>query len=164
MNKRIIITLIITFALGAFATTQGQVSSNNAIAGSWQVIVTSNTFPEPFRALLTFDGEGGVVGSAQGDVLLSPPPDVPPVATVAHGSWTRTGNRNFLFTIRQIFYNGDGTYAGGSKVRNAVMISKSGNEMSGQLVVDYYDAADVLVFTGSGNFTATRIVPEPLVP
>lgn len=164
MKRKIIITLIMTFALGAFATTHGQVSSNNAITGSWQVTVTSVTFPEPFRALLTFDGEGGVIGSAQGDVLLSPPPGVPPIATAAHGSWTRTANRNFLFTFRQIFYNGDGYYAGGAKIRNAAVISKSGNEMSGQLVVNYYDAADVVVFTGSGSFTATRIVPESLVP
>ncbi len=140
------------------------VSNSDTIAGTWRVTVTSDTWPEPFRALLTFDGDGSVIGSAQGDVLLAPPPGIAPVATAAHGAWERTGNRNFLFTFRQIFYNSDGSFAGGAKIRNAAVMSKSGNEMSGQLVVDYYDINDNVVYTGTGTFTGQRMTAEPLMP
>lgn len=141
-----------------------ETSSNDALAGSWYLTLNTVTFPVPFRAMLTFGAGGGVVGSAQGDILLSPPPGVPPLATAVHGGWVRTANREYLFTFRQIFYNGDGTYAGGAKMRNAATVNKNGNEMTGELVVQYYDATDVVVFTGTGTFTATRIGAEPLTP
>ena len=139
-------------------------SSNESIVGSWYFIVTSQTFPTAFRAEITFSEGGGLVASAQGDVLLNAPQGVPPVATAGHGAWNRTANREYLFTFRQIFYNSDGSYAGGAKIRNSSEVNKDGNEMTGQLIVDYYNENDEVVFTGSGNFTATRIVVEPLTP
>ena len=139
-------------------------TSSQAIVGSWYMTVTSDTFPVPFKAMVSFSEGGAVVGSAQGDVLIQPPPGVPPVATAAHGAWLRTSNREFLFTFRQIFYNGDGSYAGGAKIRNAATLDASSNGMTGQLIVDFYDPNDVLVFTGTGSFTATRIVAETLTP
>ena len=139
-------------------------SSNDAIVGSWYLIVTSETFPTAFRGEITFSEGGGLVASAQGDILLNPPPGVPPAATAGHGAWSRTSNREYLFTFRQIFYNSDGTYAGGAKIRNSGQVSKDGNGMTGQLVVDYYNENDEVVFTGSGTFTGTRIVAEPLTP
>ena len=138
--------------------------SSQAILGSWSLIVTSDTFPVPFRGLVTFSEGGGVVASGQGDVLLQAPPGVPPVATAAHGAWRRTANRDYLFTFRQIFYNADGSYAGGAKIRNSVTLDSLGNTMSGELIVQYYDANDVVVFTGTGNFTGARIAAEPLDP
>ncbi len=152
------------FAFSAAAFGQTATSQSDAVAGSWYLTITSATFPVPFRAMITFGDEGGVVASAQGDILLSPPPGVPPVATAAHGAWERTANRKYLFTFRQILYNGDGSYAGGAKVRNAGTLNKSGTEMSGQLIVQYYDSNDVVVFTGTGTFTGTRITAEPLTP
>ncbi len=143
---------------------ESSIGASQAIIGSWYLTVTSDTFPVPFRAMVTLGEGGGVVASAQGDVLLQPPPGVPPVATAAHGAWLRTSNREFLFTFRQIFYNADGSYAGGAKIRNAAMLDAFGNTMSGQLIVQYYDAADQLVFTGTGTFTGTRIVAESLNP
>ena len=158
-----IAALLVVLFLGTVSLTEAQ-SSSDSIAGSWRVTVTSQTFPEPFRALLTFDDKGSVIGSAQGDVLLTPPPGVVPVATAAHGAWRRTGNRNFLFTFRQIFYNGDGSYGGGAKIRNEAVINKSGDAMTGQLIVSYYDSNDNEVFTGTGTFTAERIVAESMAP
>ena len=138
------------------------IGASQAIVGSWYLTVTSETFPVPFRGMVTMSEGGGVVASAQGDVLLQAPPGVPPVATAAHGAWSRTANREFLFTFRQIFYTADGTYAGGAKISNDATLDAFGNSMSGQLVVDYYDANDQVVFTGTGTFTATRIVAEGL--
>lgn len=145
-------------------TSDSRISANNEIVGSWYFTVSSETFPVPFRAMITFGEGGGLVASAQGDVLLQPPPGVPAVATAAHGAWLRSSNREYLFTFRQILYNGDGSYAGGAKARNAALLNTSGNAMSGRLIVDFYDANDELVFTGTGTFVASRIVAEPLIP
>jgi len=139
-------------------------SANDALVGSWYVTLNSVTSPAPFKAMITFSEGGGVVGSAQGDILLTAPPGVPPLATAVHGAWERTANREYLFTFRQIFYNGDGSYAGGAKIRNAVTLDRTGNEMSGNLIVRYYDSNDEVVFTGTGTFTAVRIVAEPMTP
>lgn len=141
-----------------------QSPQSESIVGAWYLTVTSETAPAPFKGMITFSEGGGLVASGQGDILLTPPPGVPPIATPGHGQWTRTANREYLFTFRQIFYNGDGTYAGGAKIRNLATLNKSGTEMSGQLVVDYYDASDSIVFTGTGTFTATLIIAEPLTP
>lgn len=132
------------------------------ITGSWKMVVTSDTFPVPFRTLITFDAGGGVIGSAQGDILLSPPPGVPPGATAAHGAWRRTGDKKVQFTLHQIFYNADGGYAGGAKIQNVGKLS--GGSMVGTFVVRYYDANDQEVFVGQGSFTASRIGVESPAP
>ena len=141
-----------------------QLAQSESIVGAWYLTVTSQTAPAPFKGMITFSEGGGLVASGQGDILLDPPPGVPPLATAGHGQWSRNANREYLFTFRQIFYNGDGSYAGGAKIRNLATLNKQSTEMSGQLVVEYYDANDIVVFTGTGTFTATRISAEPLTP
>lgn len=169
MAMSVVFAMLITASLSLgqskkLASEELSVGSSQAIVGSWYITVTSNTFPVPFRGMVTFGEGGGVVASAQGDILLQPPPGVPPVATAAHGAWLRRSNREFLFTFRQIFYNGDGNYAGGAKIRNAATLDASGDSMTGQLIVQYYDASDQVVFTGAGSFTGSRIVAEALNP
>lgn len=138
-------------------------NESNDVAGSWAATVTP-AGGAPFQALLTFDQGGGVIGSAQGDVLLNPPPGVAPGATAVHGSWKRTGNRKYLFTVRQIFYSADGNYEGGNKVRNLVNLNQKGDAFSGQYQFDITDANGNVVFSGSGVIQATRINVEPLNP
>ena len=141
-----------------------QLQQSESIVGAWYLTVTSETAAAPFKGMITFSEGGGLVASAQGDILLAPPPGVPPLATAGHGQWSRNANREYLFSFRQIFYNGDGSYAGGAKIRNLATLNKEGTEMSGQLLVEYYDANDNVVFTGTGTFTGTRISAEPLTP
>lgn len=144
-------------------TTPSLLNASGAVVGSWMLSVSSGG-PQPFKALVTFTEGGGVVASAQGDILLSPPPGVPPVATAAHGAWVRTANYEYLFTFRQIFYNADGSNAGGAKIRNSAVVNRIGNEMTGQLSVFYYDASGNEVFAGAGTFTGERIEAEPMNP
>jgi hypothetical protein len=167
MAASVVVAMLMSVSLSSAqinkeASEQLIIGASQPVLGSWYITVTSDTFPVPFRTMVTFSEGGGVVASAQGDILLAPPPGVPPVATAAHGAWSRTSNREFLFTFRQIFYEADGSYAGGAKVRNAATLDASGNGITGQLVVDYYDASDQIVFTGTGHFTGSRIVVEAL--
>lgn len=138
---------------------------NNNITGSWYVAASSDHGPS-FKALITFSDGGGMIASAQGDIIkfggeLSP-------ATAGHGTWVRTGNREFLFTFRQIFYSiddaGNSTYAGGNKVRHTARMNRAGTEWTGQMTVEFFDENDNVIFTGSGASTGRRIVAQPLLP
>lgn len=167
MNMRkTFLTLIMVGILSVLAgvataqTGKAEAASSNDIIGSWLVTVTPEGAPVSFKGLITFDKGGGLVASAQGDVLLNAPPGVPPVATAGHGSWVRTGNRMFRFTFRQIFSNADGTYAGGAKISHTARLNTHGTIWTGTMSVIYYDADDNVVFTGTGTETAVRINAE----
>ncbi|MDQ3747507.1 MAG: hypothetical protein M3367_00620 [Acidobacteriota bacterium] len=105
-----------------------------------------------------------MIASAQGDILLNPPPGVPPVATAGHGAWEKTGNRRYAFTFLQILYDADGNYQGEAKIRHSITLNQRGNSWSGQLQVEIFDADGNVVFTGSATEQATRIEVEPLTP
>lgn len=147
--------------LGGQSTAVGTKSKD--LIGSWLVTVTPQGAPS-FQALKTFDAGGGLVASAQGDILLDAPPGVAPVASTAHGAWIKTGKGEFLVTFRQIFYGSDGSFEGGAKIRLAAALNPEGDEWSGQFKVEYFDAAGNVVFAGEGTMQASRIVPEPLEP
>lgn len=129
------------------------------LSGSWYATVLPDG-PPPFRGLITADGQGGVVASAQGDLLLN----AGSVATAGHGTWKRIGPRRYLITFRQVFYDGDGGYDGGSLIRNDVELSQDGQTFHGNVQFEWYDANDDLVFTGVSPTHATRIHAEALVP
>lgn len=146
----------------AVTATADEGNDSQSLTGSWSATVTP-AGGDSFQALLTFGKEGTVVGSAQGDVLLNPPPGVAPGATPVHGAWKKTGN-SYLFTIRQIFYGADGSFQGGNKVRNSVSLSSKGNVMTGQYQFELTDASGNVVYSGTGTIQATRIHVEPLTP
>jgi hypothetical protein len=165
IKRKTFLTFILAGMLSVFAgaataqTESAPDHESNQIVGSWLVTVTPEGAPVPFRGLITFTQDGGVIASAQGDVLLDAPPGVPPVATAGHGAWVRTG-RTFRFTFRQIFSNADGTYAGGAKISHSVRLNAGGNGWTGSLSVEIYDADGNVVFSGTGTETAVRIRAE----
>jgi hypothetical protein len=136
---------------------QSEFNFRNSLAGTWDVYVTSSGAP-PFRAMITFMESGGMIASAQGDILLN----INSVATSGHGAWVRTGNRAFLFTFRQIFYGSDGSYEGGILVRHNANMTANGQNWTGNMTFEIYDENDVVVFAGTGSGTATRLNPLPL--
>jgi len=136
--------------------------SNVNCRGSPPITVTPPGGAPPFRGLITFNKDGGVIASVQGDILLNAPPGVPPVATAGHGAWEKTGSRRYAFTFIQIFYDADGNYQGEAKIRHSITLNHRGNSWSGQLQVEIFDADGNVVFTGSATEQATRIVVEPL--
>ena len=137
---------------------------SDRLEGSWRVTVTPPGGAPSFRGLITFNKDGGLVASAQGDVLLNAPPGVPPVATAGHGAWEKIGSRRYAFTFLQILYDADGGYQGEVKIRHKITLNNSGNRWSGQLQSEIFDADGNVVFSGSGTEHATRIEVEPLTP
>jgi hypothetical protein len=150
----------------ATVTAQGnpEVSKSHKITGSWMVTVSPQGAPTSFQGLITFTEGGAVLASAQGDVLLNAPPGVAAVATAGHGAWAKTGPHEYSFTFRQIFYDSDGNFQGGAKVRGIATINADGDSWSGPLRGEWFDAAGDVTFDGAGTQLATRIKVEPLTP
>lgn len=130
------------------------------ITGSWRVTVNPPGGAPSFIGLITFNKDGGLIASAQGDIILNAPPGVPPIATAGHGAWEKTGSRSYAFTFIQLFYDADGNYQGEAKIRHNATLNQRGTSWSGQLQVEIFDADGNVVFTGTGTEQATRIVVE----
>src|SRR5918992_2580939 len=103
ITKRLWAGLFITALVALQAATvtaqvNPDVSKAQKITGSWMATISPQGAPTTFQGLLTFTDDGGVVASAQGDVLLNAPPGIPAVATAGHGAWSKTGSHEYSFT------------------------------------------------------------------
>lgn len=159
----LLITALVAIQAGTFMVHGDQGATNaKKITGSWIVTVSPTGAPFTFQGLLTFTDGGGVIASAQGDILLNAPPGVAAVATAGHGSWARTGPHEYSFTFRQIFYDADGDFQGGAKIRNVATMDSSGAVWTSQFQFEWFDADGNVIFAGDGTQHATRIEVEPL--
>lgn len=156
-TKKISIALIIAAMSIAIFAQSGDAPNWHSPAGSWQGVVTNlEGGPPPFRVLMTFDGDGGFVGTGDGDNAVGSP---------QHGVWERIGgksSRTYAVTFRQLFYAPDATPMGLGKVRQTVILSESGDSWEGPFVIDILAPDGTVFFSGSGTASATRIRSEPL--
>ncbi len=125
--------------------------------GSWMGVVTSEGGgPPPFRVLMNFTKDGGFTGSGDGDNS---------VGSVQYGVWEKVGggnSRQFAVTFLQLYYAADGTSTGSGKIRQTVILNRSGDTWYGPAQVDIFAPDGTLVFSGAATATATRIQSEPL--
>jgi len=125
--------------------------------GSWMGVVTAGPGgPPPFRVLMNFTADGGFTGSGDGDNSVGSP---------QYGVWERIGGRNsrrFAATFRQLFYDANSNSTGLAKIRQTVILSRSGDTWRGPARVDIFAPDGTLVFSGTATATATRIQSEPL--
>ncbi len=119
-------------------------SSEARLAGSWLVTVTlgGEGAPPPFESPVSFTADGVMIGSqaSSPDLLFTP----------FHGTWTKTGRREFVFTA--ICYYWDRTASGVWKCVNkeTVTIEPDGDTYNGQAsTVDYGPNGEVLAGTGA---------------
>ena len=126
--------------------------------GSWMgVVTTAPGGPPPFRVLMNFTADGGFVGTGDGDNFVGGSPQ--------HGVWERIGGRNsrrFAVTFFQLFYAPDSSPTGLHKIRQTVILSRSGDTWQGPGKVDIFAPNGTLVFSGTATATARRIQSEPL--
>ena len=136
---------------------------HNAVkpTGSWIGTVTAGPGgPPPFRVLMNFTADGNFIGSGDGDSFSGGSPQ--------HGVWEevrsnpRNTTRKFAVTFLQLFYAPDSSPTGLVKVRQTVILNRSGNSWEGPAIVDIFAPDGTLVFSGTATATATRIQSEPL--
>jgi hypothetical protein len=138
-----------------------RININNADnpTGSWMGVVTNTQGgPPPFRVLMNFTADGGFTGSGDGDNSVGSP---------QYGVWERvSGGRisrqQFAVTFRQLFYDANANPTGSAKIRQAVILSPSGDSWQGPFKVEIFAPDGTLVFSGGGTAAATRIQSEPL--
>ena len=129
--------------------------------GSWMGVVTAGPGgPPPFRVLMNFTKDGGFTGSGDGDVGTTQS------GSPQYGVWERVGGRNsrrFAVTFLQLYStNTTGASQGMAKIRQTVILSRSGDTWQGPARVDIFAPDGTLVFSGTATATATRIQSEPL--
>jgi hypothetical protein len=158
LKKKIVLALFIAAIMATSAFAQaGNAPAWTSPAGSWEGVVTNDVGPPPFRVLMNFTADGGFTGSGDGDSAVGSP---------QYGVWERVGGKNsrtYSVTFRQLFYDPpSSTPTGYAKMQQTVILNESGDSWSGPFVVRIYLPDGTLVFTGTGNATATRIASEPL--
>lgn len=126
-------------------------SSEARLEGSWLVTVTIPDGPPPFEGLMSYTADGVVIGSqpSSPDLLFTP----------WHGTWTKTGRREFVFTA--VCYYWDRTTSGVWKVVNkeTVTIEPDGDAYNGQgSCTEYGPNGAVLASTATTH--AVRIKAE----
>ena len=143
------------------ASVNSKVSNAGDLTGSWMGVVTAGPGgPPPFRVLMNFTKDGGFVASGDGDV------GVTQSGSPQYGVWERIGGRNsrrFALTFLQLYYsNSNSNSQGLGKIRQTIILSRSGDTWQGPGRVDIFAPDGTLVFSGTATATATRIPSEPL--
>jgi hypothetical protein len=158
------LTVLATLVLGtltattALATTSHHPadhspSSSKELNGTWltsiQLTDAPPGAPSSFNALDTFLPGGGLVvsSSAAGPTLRS----------LAQGSWTHLGHRNFTSTFVWFRFDPTGQPLGTQRVRRTMRVSESGTTFSGTDIVEIVAPTGAVLATIHGTESGTLI-------
>lgn len=129
--------LILMIFVQVWVSAQGNAQNDKGLIGSWNVQVTirdcqTGTAFVSFPAMMTYH-EGGTMTEAANDAT-------PLLRTGGQGVWSYRSGRQYSSAFQFFRYNSDGTYAGTTKVRKQIEVSKSGDTYSATATFDFLDA------------------------
>ena len=125
-----------------------------AIVGAW--LATSS---DGSKALLTFNSDGTLQGSAQGAVNLASPLGA---FSGGQGVWQHLGGRQFGKTLWALRYDiNTGQLNGFVKVRTVLTLNETGDQMAAQDKLEVLSPDGKVIFTATDTGTFTRIKFEP---
>lgn len=125
-----------------------------ALVGSWM-----GTTGDGLRLLSTFNADGTMTNSVQGEVSTNPELGV---LTPLHGVWKYLGGRRFGVTAIGAQYDiNTGAYLGMLKVRIVLTVNKAADQMSGTDKVEIVTPDGTIIEIGSHSTPYTRIKFEP---
>ncbi len=138
---------------GQFKTQAGGAAAPS-LEGSWIVDLT-NQSAGSFKVLVTYDRGGGVVST-------NPPVPPPFHASLAQGTWQRTGGHEFTNTFIALIYDPAGQFVATLKVRETLTLNESGDQYDSRASADVFDPAGNLIpgFSSCSQNHATRIKVE----
>lgn len=129
-------------------------SDADAIEGAWQSAVTIRDCTSG-AVLRSFTGftvlhRGGTASATN---------NLPPASNgPAYGSWKRgSAPSNYTTTLRFFRFNPDGSFAGAQNLTRTLTLAADGRSLSGTLSSQVVDPAEVVLQTGCGTETATRV-------
>ena len=136
-------------------------SPKKAIVGSWveTVTFTGEGTPPPFKSLNTFNADGGLTVSDQGNVNLAEGL----VFGAGHGSWIAVGSNTFDWTVVELICDPNGHLIGILKVRGRYTVDQSGNSYNGNFKAEASDTDGNQLFVFEGTNEGHRIQVDPLL-
>jgi hypothetical protein len=130
------------------------IESRTALVGSW-----IGTTGEGFTLLSTFNADGTMTNSVQGEVSTNPEFGV---LTPLHGVWQYLGGRQFGVTAIGAQYDiNTGAYLGKLKVRIVMTVNKAGDRISAVDKVEIITPDGTTIPLGSHTTPYVRIAFEP---
>ena len=136
----------------------------HGFVGSWELTVREDQAP-PFPALATI--------GADGTLLVSPPPVVPPAprgpqtvvhTSAGHGVWEATGPATGILTFVLLAADAEGRFFATRTVRADVTLDGDGQTFRGAYAGTVADPSGSVLATDAGMLLATRIVAEAPEP
>jgi hypothetical protein len=141
-------------SVSSISATPAQVQA--LLQGSWLLTITPVpglvTIP-PFRALMTYTADGGVVETDTAAVGAVVPGYS---ASAGHGAWTARGDE-FASTVVKLVVDGNGEFAGFVRLQGAVKLNPAGDGFSGSGKVEVLNSSGAVVGSGNATLQATRI-------
>lgn len=123
------------------------------VTGSWMLEIKptpGSGLPPEIKALITFDEGGGCV-----ETVILPP------VTPAHGTWVRTGRREFVFVIVHHLVDPQGNFVGTIKAKaNATFIGR--DKFQAEYEGSLFAPNGNVIAPVSGTERGIRITPESL--
>jgi hypothetical protein len=123
----------------ATASAQGQ-----QLEGSWLVTVSTP------NNLITFISDGSLVGTT----------NMHPTQSPFHGTWVRTGDRQFAYTHWRFRSDSDGANIGSQKVYGELTLNETLDQYAARAVVEDYDRDGNLMRATTTNPLGQRITVE----
>jgi hypothetical protein len=142
--------LLLAASVAGCASPGGGNASNRGLVGAWDVTVSRPAGVG--KNLLTFSSDGTFFRSG----------DTHPVLSGAHGSWNRTGDKDFDATYLAFRFDQTGKWIGSTKTRIHITAGPGADEFKGVARVSTRDLADKEIGTSEVRLEGKRIVVEPL--
>ena len=126
-----------------------------AIVGSWL-----STLANGAKGLITFNADGTVIYSVQGEVSTAP--NRPP-HTSLHGVWRYLGGRRFGFTVWDIWYDANTSQLiQYGKLRGEVTLNWDREEGNVRAKLEFFNPQGDVILSREGTANFKRIKYEPL--
>ena len=126
-----------------------------AIVGSWL-----STLANGSKGLITFNADGTVIYSVQGEVSTAP--NRPP-HTSLHGVWRYLGGRRFGYTVWDIWYDANTSQLiQYGKLRGEVTLNWDREEGNVRAKLEFFNPQGDVILSREGTANFKRIKYEPL--
>lgn len=171
--KRMILALIVVTIVATSTTTTGADQSEDAasvgkviptakvkaLTGSWTATISAPGFP-PFKALMTFNEDGGMIVS-QATIVPFPPPLGRAVFSAGHGEWDKIRNGEFSFTFVALIHDENAIFLGTSRVSGNIEFDGAMEAFSATARVADLDPNGDVIFAFDASIHGERIRVEP---
>ena len=126
-----------------------------AIVGTWLSTLANGT-----KGLITFNADGTVIYSVQGEVSTAP--NRPP-HTSLHGVWRYLGGRRFGYTVWDIWYDANTSQLiQYGKLRGEVTLNWDREEGNVRAKLEFFNPQGDVILSREGTANFKRIKYEPL--